>query len=75
MRDNPNIDLQFSLDAIDSEFVDSVRGKGVFDKLMNTILQLQPFHSQLSISSTLTKQNPVMLETIYSFAKMNNITC
>lgn len=75
MRDNPNIDLQFSLDAIDSEFVDSVRGKGVFDKLMNTILQLQPFHSQLSISSTLTKQTPEMLETIYSFAKMNNITC
>ena len=75
LHNYPNIKLQFSLDAVDEKFVDTVRGQGVYLKVIDAIHQLKEYHSQIGISSTLTKQTPKMLDDIYSFAKSNCITC
>ena len=75
LHNYPNIKLQFSLDAIDEGFVDTVRGQGVYLKVIKAIQQLIEYHSQIGISSTLTKQTPKMLDDIYSFAIRNSITC
>lgn len=70
-----NIKIQFSLDAIDNNFVDFVRGKGIYSKVLNTLYELKEFSNQLNISSTLTSQTPKMIEEIYTFAKINHISC
>lgn len=70
-----NVKLQFSLDAINKEYVDFVRGNGVYDKLMTSFVKLKDYSSQLSISSTLTAQTPSMVYDIYSFAKQHHISC
>lgn len=75
LHDYPNIKLQFSLDAIDEAFVDSVREHGVYSNVIEAIHHLNEYHSQIGISSTLTKQTPQMINDIYSFAKDNCITC
>ncbi len=75
LQAHPNLKIQFSLDAIDENFVDSVRGKGVYSKVISAISQLQDFHSQIGISSTLTRQTPTMIQDIYDFARQNQITC
>lgn len=72
---SPNIRFQFSFDAINSQFVDAMRGKGVFDTVYNIINSLENYNNQLSISSTLTKQTPEMIEDIYNFAKRKKINC
>lgn len=69
------VNLQFSLDAIDRNFVDFVRGKGIYSKILIALNDLKEFSSQLSISSTLTLQTPEMIEKIYAFAKINHINC
>ena len=75
LRNHQNIKLQLSLDAIDESFVTSVRGNGVYSEVLDAINRLQRFHNQLGISSTLTKQTPEMIESIYEFAKQYGITC
>ncbi len=75
LRDYPSIKLQFSLDAVEQSFVDTVRGPGVYSKVIDAINSLHEFHSQIGISSTLTRQTPQMIDKIYSFAKDNHITC
>lgn len=62
-----NVKVQFSLDAIDHNFVDFVRGEGIYSKILNALYDLKEFSSQLSISSTLTLQTPEMIEAIYAF--------
>lgn len=70
-----NVKLQFSLDAIDHNFVDFVRGEGIYFKILDALYDLKEFSSQLSISSTLTLQTPEMIEEIYAFTKANHISC
>lgn len=72
---HPNVRLQFSLDAISKNYVDYVRGNGVYEKVIQSLLELGDFYSQLSISSTLTAQTPSMLRDIYAFAKEHRINC
>lgn len=70
-----NVQIQFSLDAIDPEFVSNVRGKGVWDKIMSAFSELEEFQSQLCISSTLTFQTPQMIRDIYTFAIEHRVHC
>lgn len=70
-----NVKLQFSLDAIDHNFVDFVRGEGIYSKILDALNDLKEFSSQLCISSTLTSQTPEMIEEIYAFAKAKHISC
>lgn len=72
---HPNVRLQFSIDAISKPFMDFVRGEGVYERVLQAILELKDFYSQLSISSTLTAQTPEMLQDIYTFAKKYRINC
>lgn len=70
-----NVRLQFSLDAINRDYVDYVRGNSVYDRVMHSIIELKDYYSQLSISSTLTTQTSSMIRDIYAFAKEHRINC
>lgn len=51
-----NVFLQFSLDGYCQEH-DSIRGKGVFDSVVENIKYLEEYSSHLSVSTTVTPSN------------------
>ena len=61
---NHNLFIQFSLDGT-RDYHDSIRGNGVFDKVMNNIRFFSDEFEHISISMTITKDN---LESALSLA-------
>lgn len=51
-----NLHVQFSIDGTQSMH-DSIRGKGVFRKVMDNIMYMQSVYEHLTISATVTKYN------------------
>jgi MoaA/NifB/PqqE/SkfB family radical SAM enzyme len=64
--------IQVSLDSTTKELHDSFRGKGSWEKAINSIELLHDFKVPLRISTTVTAQNFDQLESLKAFANKYN---
>jgi len=65
--------IQISLDGADEQTHDSVRGTGVFNKVVETIKALRASDIEVSIMFTLMKRNMRDALKIIDFAEQNNV--
>jgi MoaA/NifB/PqqE/SkfB family radical SAM enzyme len=71
LKKYPRFNIQFSFDAFTKEIFEKIRGNNTFDKVLNTILALHEFHTQVILSMTLLKYNLDEIDAVLSFANQH----
>jgi MoaA/NifB/PqqE/SkfB family radical SAM enzyme len=69
MEQHHSLHIQFSLDAFSKDVFEGIRGRGSYDKVMETIMKMNRFHERVHLSMTLLKSNVDEVDAVIAFAK------